>query len=372
MTARDRVVLVGRRKGARVAARRLGLKLVELDHARRPLQASGGYGGTPDEAVAEARNALGDGAAPVAVIAAAEGAVPAAAAIRAAFGLAGVDAAVAQRCHDKLVMKRAVAAVGIRCAPWCAVEAATTAEELIERLGLPVVLKVPVSSGGRGVSIARTAGELARALQPGLLAEGFVDGVEMSVESLVVDGAAVFRNATRYLEPRWANVVPAALPAEIAALADAAHAALGFSRGITHMELFATADGPVFGEIAARPPGGHIMELIRRAYDFDPWEALIRIERGERPSLPAAAARAAGVWVLHPGPGTLAGIDGVDAARAVPGVERVRITAEVGDVIEPRVGSGQTIGEVVAVRDDPDACAEALSRAHGAIAFALA
>ena len=38
------------------------------------------------------------------------------------------------------------------------------------------------------------------------------------------------------------------------------------------MEVFLGEEGPVFGEIAARPPGGYLMDLIPRAYGFDPWE----------------------------------------------------------------------------------------------------
>ena len=47
-------------------------------------------------------------------------------------------------------------------------------------------------------------------------------------------------------------------------------AALGFQTGFTHMEWFRTPSGEaVFGEIAARPPGAHLVDLMNYACDID-------------------------------------------------------------------------------------------------------
>ena len=40
----------------------------------------------------------------------------------------------------------------------------------------------------------------------------------------------------------------------------------GVDRGMTHAEFYLTDHGPVFGEIAIRPPGGYYMELIEKVY----------------------------------------------------------------------------------------------------------
>ena len=46
--------------------------------------------------------------------------------------------------------------------------------------------------------------------------------------------------------------------------------ALNFRTGFTHMEWFKTPSGEaVFGEIAARPPGAHLVDLINYASDID-------------------------------------------------------------------------------------------------------
>jgi hypothetical protein len=129
------------------------------------------------------------------------------------------------------------------------------------------------------------------------------------------------------------------------------------------MELFLTDGGPVFGEIAARPPGGYLMDLMGRAYGFDPWEKLIRLALGETPAFPARADRYAGVWVLHPGAGTVGKIRGLTKARAVPGVRKVVCTLGPGDVVKERLGSGDSKGRIVVEGATNEECAEALRQA---------
>ncbi len=301
----DTILLIGRRKGARAAARRCGWKPLVFDVPARIEQTPGAYGGAIAATVSRARELCGK-TPPLSVSAVATGSVVAAAAIRDYYGLPGISPEVALRCHDKLVMKKAITAAGIPCARWLETREDTTAASLIDRLALPLVLKLPIGSGGRGFVCCQTAAELTPELRPGLLAESYIKGTEMSIETFRSRGRTVFRNHTRYLEPRWASIVPASLSvsehAAIHSLAERVHDALGIENGITHMEIFLTDDGPLFGEIAARPPGGYLMELMHRAYGFDPWEAVLRLAAGESFEFPDAARRAVGAWMLYPLP----------------------------------------------------------------------
>ncbi len=369
-----KILLMGRRSAAVEAVRRLGHTPITLDVAARPLQGRRAYGGAVADAVAAAR-ALLEGTRPAAVVAVAEGAVAPAAEVRAFFGLPGLSREVAARCTDKQHMKAAIVAGGVPCARAETVTNGTTAAQLIEALGLPLVLKIPQSSGGRGVHIVETAADVAAQMQPGLLAEALVSGVEMSIETLQVAGAVRFRNRTRYLVPRWANVVPAALAAaELEAVdevCDRALQALGVTHGISHIELFLSEKGPLFSEIAARPPGGRIMDLIELAYGFDPWEALVRLELGEDAVLPRQPMRFAGAWFLHPGAGQVKHIRGLERAAALPGVWRARSRVGIGAQVEARVGSGQTVGDVIVTGDSHDSCVERLRRARECIEIDL-
>ena len=351
------VVTVGLRPGALDAAERLGRPVVAVvEKAPGPKAAARLADAvvTPFTPEPEPWAAVADALRrhdPAAVVPLTERSVPPAAHLAGHLGLGGLSAEAARRCSDKRAMKRAARAAGIPCADVVEAEDGLGGAEIVERLGLPLVLKSAVGSGSRGTQVVRDAAEVPDTLPPGWMAESFVDGVEMSVESLVVDGETVWTSPTQYLEPAWSSLVPAPLSdadrEAVWELAEAARVALGVSVGMTHCEVFLTPSGPVFGELAARPPGGHLMPLIRHAYGADPWEAVFRVALGEPHGMPAEAVQVAAVRLLHPGPGTVTVAEGADAARAMPGVEAVALRVGPGDRVGPREGTGQEVGHVL-------------------------
>jgi biotin carboxylase len=382
MDARPTVLVVGFRAGIVRAAERLGVALGVVDRrlppealvGRVPVAFVEDWGGPIEPVVDAARRALA-GRDVAAVLALTEGAVLPAAHLRAAFGAPGSDVVTAERCADKRAMKAAVRAAGIRVAPYVEVGPDTTAEELVERLGLLLVLKHPRSSGSRGQVFAHDLATVRAELAGHGLAEGFVRGTEMSIEGFLRNGELLFTSTTRYLVPLHANVVPsgvdAATHAQLAELLTRATTAIGLRIGVAHMEVFLTADGIVFGELASRPPGGRLMPLLQRVYGFDPYEALLRIALGRVVRFPDAPRRASGTWILHPGAGEVASVTGLAAARAVPGVHHVSLRVGPGDRIEPRIGSGQDIGHIDVDGPTPEAVAQALLAAHGALRVEL-
>ena len=347
------VAVVDRAPGPKTAARLAGVIVADLDGDRRR------WGEVADRLA---------GHAPAAVVALTERAVLPAAHLRASLGLPGQSVESAHLCSDKRAMKRAIRAAGIRCADVVEADHGLAADQIVERLGLPLVLKDAVGSGGRGTAIARTRADVPDALPPAGLAESFVDGVEMSVETLCVADRPLLVNPTAYLVPAWSSRVPARLGADlgaVTALAEAARRALGVTDGIAHLELFLTPDGPVFGELAARPPGGHLMRLVELAYGVDPWSALLRIALGETPDLPTEAGRVAAVRILHPGPGAVRVAH--DGASGLPGVEEVSIRVRPGDQLGVREGTGQEAGHVIVTGATPEQAEARLDRAVGAI-----
>ena len=347
------VVVVGLRSGAIAAAERMGRPLVAVvdrppgpKMAARLAQVVVADLDGPKCQWAEIASHL-SALKPAAVVALTERAVLPAAHLGAALGVDGLSVEAAHRCSDKRAMKRAVRAAGLQCADVVEAEDRLDAQAIIERLGLPLVLKAAVSSGGRGTQIIRDASELPEALPPGWMAESFVDGVEMSVETICLDDEPLFINPTQYLVPAWSSLVPAPLPNREAvhAFAEAARRALGVRSGIAHLEVFLTSDGPVFGELAARPPGGHLMRLMELAYGIDPWQAVFQVALGGRPPLPRRARQTAAVQILHPGPGTVRTAD--ERARTLPGVEEVSLRVRPGEVLGVRGGTGQEAGHVI-------------------------
>ncbi len=374
------VLFIGASRGGLRAAARLGLRALVVDSAQpSPHDAARAarwivvdLEGVPEHVLGAARMAC-DGERPSAVLGFTERTVVFAAMLRRDLGLPGLSPETAAALQDKALMKEHIRAAGLPCADWRTLDEHTRAEDLVEALGLPLVIKRRAASGSRGTSLARSLDEVRAGLQagwgPGWMAESYVRGVEMSVESLVAGGRILFRNPTEYVEPLWCNLVPAELPDEERTAVDrlnaAAIAALRVERGMTHLELFRTPAGPVFGEVAARPPGGYIMNLIWKSYGFNPWKALLRIELGDRPRPPSRPKRAAAVRVLHPGPGVVRRIRGREDARAVPGVHSAICRLAAGQQTGPRIRAGQDAGRILAVGNSRDEVVGTLARAVG-------
>ena len=384
------LVLVGNRPGALHAASRLGLRVLLVEEERPSAAArrriagwvEAPLEGAQDVLLERTRDALGTRR-PRGVVAAGEWGVLAAATLRASLALGGLGPETAHLARDKPGMKFAARAAGVACTDWEVLDERSEAESLVERLGLPVVLKHRAGVGTRGLVVARTAADVGQHLasidapeRSGWMAERFVQGTEMSVESFVADGRILFTNPTEYFVVGHANIAPAALPAAeaeaILELNAHAIAALGLSRGMTHLELYRTPSGPVFGEIAVRPPGGRIMRLLRRAYDFDPWEAVIRLEMGESPNLDRPARRVAGVWMLHPGPGRVVSVRGLAAAGRVLGIRKLVCRLRKGRTVLPRASTGSDVGWIEAWGRDRDQVAERLRAAHDLIRIEMA
>ena len=374
----ESILFVGKRPEAIQAARRLGFTVLLLSEKgpRRAdpvddfrLAVFDGSDPTP------AARELAHGHAVRAVLAGTERGVEAAAWVREALGLPGLSRTVAACFSDKAAMRAAAHRAGIPCATFVSGASRPNRETLLAAIGLPMVIKDRRGSGGRNMIIARTPDEVPESLPAHRLAESFVSGVELSVESTVVRGEPVFTNCTEYVIPRWCNVLPHSMPlaqeAEVLAFNRRVLQGLGLERGFAHLELFLTADGIRFGEVAARPPGGRIMELIGLAYGRDPWGDWIRDECGDPVDPPTPATRFAGMRVFHPGPGVVKSLRGVRAAREVPGVVRVSNFLRKGKAVGPRLGVSQEGGHIVATDSDPEALKSTLEKAYSCIRITL-
>jgi len=72
-----------------------------------------------------------------------------------------------------------------------------------------------------------------------------------------------------------------------------------------------------------------------------------------------------------PGAGHLRAVDGVEAASAVPGIERVEITARMNHPLVPLPEGDSYLGFIFARGETPDAVEAALRDAHGRLRFEI-
>jgi hypothetical protein len=293
------------------------------------------------------------------VIAGTEAAVYPAAVTRRIVGARVSPTTTALRCRDKLAMKEYLSDFDIPMTRFMAESAVSTPAQAFEYLGNPLVRKQRKLSGGRSFELLSREQDLVLQHNGRNILEKFVSAPEASIESFVNKGEVQFVNTTSYLEKGHVNLVPSALDDAVQdsmlALNRRVIKALKINWGITHLEVYLTDHGLLFGEIALRPPGGYIMNAMSHAYGFNPWEAFVAMELGEDFDFPGSASAYSCVEVLHPGTGRVSAIHGEEKVTGHADVREFRLKVKAGDTIGKREGAGQDIGYLLHTSKSPAA-----------------
>ena len=212
-----------------------------------------------------------------------------AAKLREALGAPGMRVAQAQTFRNKDLMKQKVTAARIRTARHASATTIAQVREAAREIGFPVIVKPIAGAGSMDTVRAGNADELEHALAQvksydEVNVEEFIEGEEYTYDTICIDGRIVYENVCFYRpNPLVARSIEWISPQTIAlrdlstpdvqagiALGHEVLEALEFGTGFTHMEWFFTARKEVvFGEIAARPPGAHTVDLMNFVGDVD-------------------------------------------------------------------------------------------------------
>jgi biotin carboxylase len=307
-----------------------------------------------------------------AVLAVGELGVLPAAALRSYFGLTvpGPRLEVAARFADKAVMKSALAAAGLPVADH-RVGSLTAVRQLCAAVGFPAVLKPCRGAGTTHTCLVRDETQLEKLIATGALAglasqphpvvaEAFVPMLaELHCDAVVFGGTTVFSAVSRYFGPLLqvgssavgSVVLPAGpLADSVAALSERAVGALGLRDGVTHVEVFDTADGLVVGEVAARPGGGGITGAVRQDSGVDLWRAIADVHLGQPPATGRGGPRKSGqvaAWCGLPARnGRVVRVTPASELAAIDGVTKVRLDVQPGQVLSRPAGSSFWAGVV--------------------------
>jgi len=155
----------------------------------------------------------------------------------------------------------------------------------------------------------------------------------------------------------------------------AAARALGLETGPVHAELrWSRADGPVLIELAARPIGGLCSRSLRFESGLSLEDVVVRHALGAD-DVPTRAGGASGVMMIPTParvPSALRGVDGIEAARAVAGVEDVVISVRVGETLVPLPEGQSYTGFIFAAGETPESVERALRDAAARLRFTVA
>ncbi len=348
----------------------------------------------------------------------------------AGLGLPGHSTAAATTSRNKLLTRECLRGAGLP-APWfLSVPVSIAPFEIEGRLTFPCVVKPLTLSGSRGVMRANDRAELVAALyrlrallqSPDVrgdrteanetaLIEEFIPGQEFAIEGLMEHGAlrvlaifdkpdpldGPFFEETIYVTPSRAS---GAVQQELVHTVGRAAEAIGLDHGPIHAECRVNERGVFVLEVAARPIGGLCSRALRfngagrifpmaRSVNKSAENARESSEKSSRPHCSleelllrhalgepiadwAREADASGVMMIPiPRRGVFRSVSGADAARALPNIEDVRITAKPDQVLVPLPEGASYLGFLFARAAAPDDVERALRAAHARLSFTI-
>jgi biotin carboxylase len=306
-----------------------------------------------------------------------------------ALGVRHIPLPAAELCVHKLHMKEKLRAAGVNVPLFARIASLNDLHAFIAEAGFPIVIKPVDNSGARGVQRLTKDMDIAQAFEYSrgfayggeVIAEKFVAGLQISTEGLMHEGLF---HCTGFADRNYARLddavpfmvedggdIPTVLGAEDKKLVEAefekAARALGIDWGPAKGDMIFGDDGkPYVIEIAARLSGGNF------CYDKVPWstgvdivDILVDMAVGNEvdpkrftPTRNLATSQR----YFFPAPGTIARIDGLAAAQALPHIRKVDVWARPGETIAALENHPSRVGYVIscaATRDEAVAAAQA-------------
>jgi len=219
------------------------------------------------------------------------------------------------------------------------------------------------------------------------LVEQFIQGTEVALEGVLTPGGlrvlALFDKPDPLDGPFFAETIyatPSRLhdddQAAVAELVVRAARALGLTSGPVHAEVRLDARGPWLIELAARPIGGRCSAVLRfgegGAISLEELLLKAQLEGWRVGELERERTAAAVMMIPVERAGTLVAVHGADAARRVPWVDDVVISAHPGQSLQPLPEGSHYLGFIYAWAEDPATATQALRTAHAKLTVELA
>ncbi len=254
---------------------------------------------------------------------------------------------------DKLLMKEKLAICEIPITPFMRGNQKLDIKKIQQDWGPQIVIKDRVGSGSRNLIISKQSEILQNALSENKIVEKLISyEEESSVESFICNKKIFFTNITRYLKYGKCNLVPANFSSErnkiILDLNQKVLEALEIENGMTHLEFFLTSENKIiFGEVAWRPPGGHIMKLLSESYGIDSWEVFLKTFFESEMKINNAAQTSSLSYLLHPGPGKVKKMRGWELVENSSFLVKQKLKIKIGDVVSNRLGLGEDVGHFI-------------------------
>ena len=249
----------------------------------------------------------------------------------------------------------------------------------------PCIIKPTDNAGSHGVAKVHSFQELLDNYEYAhscsrhgkVIVEEYLDGPEVSVEVMVVNGKVNILQITDKITTEAPHFVeightqPSRLSEEtqeaIRQVATKACLAIGIDRGPAHVEMKVTKQGPKMIELGARMGGDNITtHLVPLSTGIDMVGSTIKVALGEEPDITPSLHCGSAIRYFEVPFGTIKAIENVEEAKSIPGVKQITFTKEVGEESTPIQCSNDRIGFVIAqgatAEEAVRACEAAMSK----------
>lgn len=295
------------------------------------------------------------------------------AAVARELGLVGINDETALRATNKIEMRNALKENNVPIPGFFKVSSRNEYEVAIKHFSSAFIVKPADNSGSRGIfkiedledsQTIYDAYDYSRASSRNgnVLVEEYMNGPEVSVETLSIDGVCHVIQITDKLTTGAPHFVemghsqPTQLDSRtvdrICEVAKAANKAIGITNGPSHTEIIVTSEGPKIVELGARLGGDCITtHLVPLSTGVDMVESCINIALGEKPDIEYRWNKGSAIRYFSQHAGVVKKIEHIDEAMSIVGVQQINVVHGVGETVTEIKSSGARMGFVIAQDD---------------------
>ena len=315
------------------------------------------------------------------------------AAVAEKMGLVGISGDTALKATNKAAMRQALKEAMVPIPVFYCVNTIDEFHKIIRSFTGKFIVKPADNSGSRGVCLLEHNDDLAAANQAFLyckhfchtgemIVEEYMEGPEVSVETISVDGVCHVIQITDKLTTgapyfvEMGHSQPCCLSEktkrEIAKAAVEANKAVGIKNGPSHTEIKITPDGAKIVEIGARLGGDNITtHLVPLSTGVNMVECCIRIAIGENPDLSIKYDKGAAIRYFDSPKGVIHNIIGIPDAEKIDGIQQISIVHGVGYTAHEVHNSVDRVGFVIAQSDNAESAVKACKKAVDMVKFQI-
>ena len=290
------------------------------------------------------------------------------------MGLVGINVDTALKATNKAFMRDALKVAGVPIPLYYRVKGKQefiSAVEKIRNTGCKCIVKPADNSGSRGVDLLNEESDqeqvydytVSYSRSGEIVVEEFMEGPEVSVETLAVDGEIhiiqitdkITTGAPYFVE--MGHSQPSQLSREIKRrikqVTIAANKAIGIDNGPSHTEIKVTKDGPKIVELGARLGGDCITtHLVPLSTGVNMVEASIRIALGEKPDLVPKWNKGSAIRYFKTDTGTIKSINNISEVMKMSGIVQISIVHGIGEYVQDIRSSVDRVGFVISQGND--------------------